>query len=537
MEYALLHNRTEGYSIFKEKRMKVFDTPTFPENGIIYEGDYYLNIPYHLYISKEDLPAGPVFDIREYGATTEAGVLSTEAIQKALDAAEGKNGVVLVSGGAYTCGTLSIHSGTTLYIAPDSSINASKNLSSFTDAFIKTVDSENVTICGGGRINANGEYFVYLPHERPLTAPLGYTKLPPVLTDPMGSPSDTSRFKYRERIRYAEDKWKEGKENIQRPMYTLWIRGSRNVDIHNIIIRDSLDWSLSVDMSENVKIENIIIDNNRHVANTDGIDIMSSKHVSVKHVFISTADDGLCVKAPMVQGHDSINVADEKMPMGPAEDITIEDATVISVMNAFKIGTETYFDIKNVRCRNCTFMLPDIFPGGVSGISIESADGSHISDIQLENITMKNIAVPVFISLCRRNKFGYLSEEDRKKLEKGGSVSNITIENIKAEGMESSCIITGFKDEEGYTGKVKNITIKDFSAEYLDNEERLEILPEIRENIKDYPESNALGDMPSYGFYIRHADNVTLKNVNVKPRSMNTREMIVSDDADNLTIN
>ena len=143
---------------------------------------------------------------------------------------------------------------------------------------------------------------------------------------------------------------------------------------------------------------------------------------------------------------------------------------------------------------------------------------------------MKNIAVPVFISLCRRNKFGYLSEEDRKAKEKGGSVDSITIENVKAEGMESTCIITGFKDDEGYIGRVRNITIRNMEAEYLDNEERLEILPEIRENVKDYPESNALGDMPSYGFYIRHAENVKLENVRITPRSSNTRPEIITED-------
>lgn len=516
--------------------MKIYDTPTFPENGIIYEGDYYTDIPYHLYISEEKIPAGTIFDIRDYGATAEAGVLSTDAIQKALDEAAGKKGIVLVAGGAYTTGTLSIHSDTTLFIASGASLNASKNLKMFSDAFIKIVDEENVTICGGGRINANGEYFVYLPHERPLVQPLGYTKLPPILKDPMGSPSDTTRFKYRERIRYAEDKWNEGKENIQRPMYTVWVRGSKNVSLHNIIIRDSLDWSLSVDMSEDISIESIVIDNNRHVANTDGIDIMASKHVKVKHVFVSTADDGLCVKAPMVQGHDSINVENAEMKMGATEDVEIEDATVISVMNAFKIGTETYFDIKNVRCKNCTFMLPDIFPGGVSGISIESADGSNISDIHLENITMKNISVPVFISLCKRNKFGYLSDEDRKAKENGGSVKGITIKNVKAEGMEAPCIITGFKDENGYTGYIEDVTISNICAEYLDNKEILTILPEIRENVRDYPESNALGDMPSYGFYIRHAKNIKLDNITVKPRTMNTRPMLKTDDVENSEI-
>ena len=71
---------------------------------------------------------------------------------------------------------------------------------------------------------------------------------------------------------------------------------------------------------------------------------------------------------------------------------------------------------------------------------------------------------------------------------------------------------------------------------YLDNEERLSILPEIRENVRDYPESNALGDMPSYGFYVRHADNVKLENVSITPRSCNTREMILTDDVKDFSI-
>lgn len=516
--------------------MKEYDKPTFPGNGIIYAGDYYTDIPYHLYISEEKIPEGPVYDIRDYGAVAEAGVLSTDAIQKALDDAGRSGGTVLVDGGAYTAGTLSIRSNTTLFIASGASIEASRDLSRFSDAFIKAVNAKNVTICGGGRINANGEYFVYLPHERPLLQPLGYTKLPPILTDPMGSPADTTRFAYRARIRYAEDKWNEGRENIQRPMYTLWIRGSENVDIHNIILRDSLDWSLSIDMSEHVRVHDFIIDNNRHVANTDGIDIMSSRHVKVSHVFVSTADDGICIKAPMVQGHDSINVEDAEMPMGPAEDIEIEDAVVVSVMNAFKIGTETYFGIRDVRCRNCTFMLPDIFPGGVSGISIESADGSNISDITLENIRMRNICVPVFISLSKRCKFGFLSDKDRKAKENGGNVSSVTIDGIDAEGMEAPCIITGFRDTDGSEGRIKDITIRNMKAVYLDNKECLEILPNIRENVRDYPESNALGDMPSYGFYVRHADNVRLENISITPRSSNKRQAFGSKDVNNLEI-
>ena len=170
---------------------KEYDNPTFPDNGIIYTGDYYTDIPYHRYISDEELPSGPVFNVKDFGATTERGVLSTAAIQQALDEAGKNGGTVLVEGGAYTTGTLSIHSNTTLFIASGASIEASKDLTKFTDAFIQAVDAENVTICGGGRINANGEYFVYLPHERPLLKAIGYTKIPAVLTDTMGKPEET----------------------------------------------------------------------------------------------------------------------------------------------------------------------------------------------------------------------------------------------------------------------------------------------------------------------------------------------------------
>ena len=52
------------------------------------------------------------------------------------------------------------------------------------------------------------------------------------------------------------------------------------------------------------------------------------------------------------------------------------------------------------------------------------------------------------------------------------------------------------------------------------------------ENVRDYPENNAFGDVPAYGFYIRHADRVTLEDWEVIPRTMNTREALVREYTD-----
>ncbi|MCR5289229.1 MAG: right-handed parallel beta-helix repeat-containing protein [Treponema sp.] len=508
---------------------EIKDIPTYPDNGIIYEGDYLKDIPFDSYISKQQIPTENVYDIRDFGAIPDSEYLCTQAFNQAAAQAAKTKGTILVTGGTYIAGSIELFSNTTLFIDYGSVLCASRDLSQFSDAFLVVKNAENVTITGGGIIHGNGEYFVNLPKEKPLLTPLGYTKLPPELKDPLGYPEDTIRFAYRARIRYTNDRWQTGAPNIKRPMYTVWIRSCKNVTIENCIIQDALDWTLDIDFSENVLVQNFVINNNRHVANSDGIDVMSSRNVTVKHVFVSTADDGLCVKAPLKQGHDELIVADANLSMGPAKQILFKDCTVCSVMNAFKIGTETYFDIEDVTVEDCTFIMPDIFPGGVSGISIETADGSNVKNITVKNIKMRNIVSPLFICRNKRNKFGFLNEQDKQQKEHGGTIENVHIEKITAENMEIPCILTGYNDGQ-YTGRIKNITVKDFTAHYLDNQEILDIKENLFENITDYPESNGFGDMPAYGFFVRHAQNVQLDNIHVTPRSCNTRKEIIIQD-------
>ena len=50
--------------------------------------------------------------------------------------------------------------------------------------------------------------------------------------------------------------------------------------------------------------------------------------------------------------------------------VHVKRCTVVTVMNAFKIGTETANDISDILVENCTFCMPDIYPGSVSVISI-----------------------------------------------------------------------------------------------------------------------------------------------------------------------
>ena len=208
----------------------------------------------------------------------------------------------------------------------------------------------------------------------------------------------------------------------------------------------------------------------------------------------------------------------------PMQNIVVRDCTVLSVMNAFKIGTETGHDIRNVLVKNCHFCMPDIYPGSVSGISLESCDGTNLENVTIKNITMNKIVCPLYICLNMRNRYkDPYTDEVGSNCYWGGSIGNIIIENISAKDAELSSIITGFETNKQDGTKVRravrNIKIKDFHVAYRDNEEKLDIPEAFDEFLFDYPESNAHRDVDTCEIWVRHADSVTLENIILHPEA------------------
>jgi hypothetical protein len=50
-----------------------------------------------------------------------------------------------------------------------------------------------------------------------------------------------------------------------------------------------------------------------------------------------------------------------------------------------------------------------------------------------------------------------------------------------------------------------------------------------------YPESNMFGDLPAWGFYLRHVDGVTFSNCRATVAATDARQKLVTDDVTNLT--
>ncbi len=286
----------------------------------------------------------------------------------------------------------------------------------------------------------------------------------------------------------------------------------------NFIIENSAYWTFKISNCENVDINNFIINNNRNVANADGIDIAGTSNVNISHCFISTADDGIVIKNASWLGN-----------TGVMKNIKISDCEIISRTNAIKVGTETTYDISDIYIN-----LVNIYDGFISGERVghfaEACDGTVLSNVNIDNITMDRCTCPYLSALQTETGRPKLTAKAQMQLNsakkgKGGADSNvfrfnmlseirdINISNITATRVELPVIIAGYK-QFCITKRVKNVTLKNIFLDYYACEETVDKRRFIPEYAKTYPEGWRFRNLPSYALWSRHTQNLKLENFN-----------------------
>ena len=483
------------------KDLRITEGDAFTEE---YEFDYTSYLPLEQYITKQEAPKENAYFITDFGAVAnDKSVDNAEKINACIEeCANNGGGFVVVSGGDFTTKTVELKSNVSLFIEENSSLVAEESGEGFAHpTLIYAKNCENVCITGGGTINGMGHLFGRKPLlDKNITRPAQVIDVIEL------------RKSSRAQLRFAHPS-KYGR--------LVLFEDCKNINVENIIFYDSAYWTLKLSRCENVEIKNLVINNNRHVANTDGIDLLQTSNVNISHCFLSCADDGIVLKNAVWEGCSK-----------GMSNINISDCEVITRANAFKIGTETTHDISRVNVENCKFYMTDLYPGAVSGISIESADGAEVSDINIKNIEMNRCTCPIFIRLCNRNRAAEVDENsasaiefgkkvkgkgiDKKTFDMKGSVHDIVIENVRAENIEIPVILAGFK-QRGRIKRVKNITLKNIVLEYRNAREIIDKRLFIPEYAKEYPECWRFRNLPSYAIWARHAENVTIENFTCFP--------------------
>ena len=467
-------------------------------------GSWITNIPYGDYI-RPCTPAGKC--VTANISPLASGESNSEIINGEIERLSASGGGTLViPEGEYKIAFVELKSNITLFISKGAKLvglsyeerNAANGNSALDgtpdhigDGVILAQNAENIRITGGGIICGNGISYTDEPKtEKPLYA--------------------LKEFNTYKRVIEARNRIRFGKPNCK-ISYLMLIKDCKNVVIDDIILNESAFWTLVINGCENVDINHIVIDNHMHVANADGIDILFSENVNIRTCFIATADDGICLKP--------VN--------GEIKGVNVSDCIISSCANCFKIGTETAFDISDIRVSDCRFFMPQNMTYGYSGIAVESADGSNVWGVEINNITMDGISSPILIWLGKRLRHGN---------SKIGSVNNIKISNVTAVNTELPSAVTGCRTDENIY-PVQNVVLENISAVYRDTSEALDINYDVPEwSLSDYPdivrvshiyreshENSDYWDLPCYGIFVRYAENIDYSGYSCVPRKCNER--------------
>jgi len=430
---------------------------------------------------------GKNHDITEFGAVADTTVLSTKAIQKAIDACGTEGGTVIIPAGNFLSGTLILKSNVTLHLERGATLYGSRKLEDYvpnipqyiafrtrgkTKQLIYAENQQNIAITGEGEINGQGRFFA--------------------------------------------DKTAKGVQ-YDRP-HLIQLINCRKILIENVSLKNSGCWMEHYLACDDLQIRGIKVYNHSN-KNNDGIDIDGCHRVTISDVNVDSDDDALCIKSTSDRA---------------SENVVVSNCLLSSHCNAFKLGTESNTGFKNIAATNLVIKpssKSDSFIyghlEGSSGIALEIADGGTLDGLVISNVTIQGTWTPIFIRLDNRAR----PYRDDQVISQVGRLKNVSISNVVVTGAKNlGCSITGIP---GYP--VENINLSNINISFEGGGSKDLINKDVPEKEKDYPEAEMFGQLPSYGFYLRHVRNIQLSNVQVATETKDLRPALcLSDVADGI---
>ena len=268
---------------------------------------------------------------------------------------------------------------------------------------------------------------------------------------------------------------------------------------------------LMLQSSKNIVIDGITIDSKvEGLSNQDGIDIVDSKFVRISNCLINSGDDSIVMKS--------------FSPDEGCANITITNCVVSSYTSGLKIGTETAGAFEDITISNCT-----ISDTRGEGISLISVDGARMERVTVSNVTIRNLnRSSIFIRLGDRGR-AYLKNAKLKK----SIIRNVIIENIHGTeiAMYHGCLITGIPGM-----NIENVIIRNINLEFRGGGKPKDAERQVPELEKEYPAGSRFGIIPSYGFFIRHAENIVLDEVNLRFKNKDDRPAVFCEEVKVLQI-
>jgi len=439
-----------------------------------------------------------VFNVKDFGALGDGVHLDTDAINSAIAAAaKAGGGTVFFPAGNYLSFSIRLKSNISLYLDVGATIIAANmemhkgkyddpepNIwgdslhyqdfghSHFHNSLIWGEDIDNVSILGPGLIYGKGL-----------------------------------------------QKW--GKPNPGLGNKVIALKKCRNVILRDFSVLQGGHFAILATGVDNMTINNLKIDTNR-----DAIDIDCCRHVRISDCSLNSPnDDALVLKASYALGY-----------AAPTENITITNCAVYGydegtfldgtfkttqkaapdkgvVTGRIKLGTESNGAFRNITISNCTFQH-------CRGLALETVDGSVLENITVSNIVMDDVLnAPFFFRLGKRMR-------GLKEMQVG-SFKHVLIDNvmITASNPQYGSMLMGIP---GYD--VEDIVFSNIWIKIKGGAPKEQAQAEVPEHETSYPDPQEFGNIPAYGFYIRHAHNIKMHHITFEFENPDWRPAFILED-------
>ena len=454
-----------------------------------------------------------VFAVGGFGAVADGQTLNTAALQATIDAAHAAGGGRVVLGaGVYLSGTLSLRSGVTLEVPRGATLLGSPRLADYRHgnwpALIKARGAERVAVIGEGtidgqgalvaadthRINAEGRYLDFFPGLRPgepFQSLEGIGRF--VAMDPHALHAAGQLGPRVFPVKPKDDPEWRAAEFVRPQLLEFW--QCRLVHVSGLTLRNATCWVQTYRDCDDVELVRLKVESMAYW-NNDGIDIVDSRRVTVRHCDVNSADDGICLKSDQVE-------------LG-CEDVLVESCRVRTSASAIKFGTGSYGGFRRVCVRDID--IRDTFR---SAVALEAVDGGSLEHVVVSRIRARNMGNAFFLRIGHRRP-------DRPP----GRLRDVLLEDLDIE-------VTCEQPDAGYPHPgplppertnllpssiaglpghpVENVEIRGLRLRHAGGG-RVAVacvgvheLDRVPERAASYPEFSMFGELPAWGVFVRDA--------------------------------
>ncbi|MGB8227046.1 MAG: glycoside hydrolase family 28 protein [Sedimentisphaerales bacterium] len=392
------------------------------------------------------------FNITDYGAVGDGKTNCTEAINKAISAAnKAGGGRVVVPAGTFLTGAIYLKSNVNLYVSESAVVKFSTDPNAYLPAvytrwegiecmnyspLIYACKEKNIAITGKGTLDGQGENWWKWKkdrQDRDLLLKQGEDGVP---------------------VKERQFGGKTLRPNMIEPYKC------KNILIEGITIRNGPFWHIHPVLSRNIIVRNVKVDGSG--PNNDGCDPESCKDVLIEGCYFNTGDDCIAIKSGRNNDGRRVKV--------PSENIIVRNCQMKAGHAGVAIGSEMSGGVRNIFTENCTMDDPNL--DRALRLKTNSVRGGFIENVYMRNVTVGQVKESIL------HIYFFYGEGDKGKFTP--RVRNINVENVTSKKSKYVLFLKGYERSPITNVHLKNCTFDNVkSPDITDNVKNL-----IMENVK-----------------------------------------------------